>query len=86
MVSRATPADVDEVVALLQANEAPRGNGVARMLYERLKSELPGREGILFVRKDNTASLRAHLRLPGMEQRGEFSADGVTFVVVSYSA
>ena len=64
--------------------EAARGRGVARTLFERLRAELPGREGILFVRKDNTASLRAHQRLAGMRIRGEFSVDGVTFVVLSY--
>ncbi len=63
-----------------------RGRGVAGTLFERLKAELPGREGILFVRKDNAASLRAHERLAGMRVRGEFSVDGVTFVVLSYGA
>lgn len=65
--------------------EAARGHGVARMLFERLKGELPGREGILFIRKDNEASLRAHQGLAGVRVRGEFSIDGVTFVVLSYA-
>jgi ribosomal protein S18 acetylase RimI-like enzyme len=65
--------------------EAARGRGVAGVLFERLKSELPGREGILFVRKDNTASLRAHQRLAGVRERGEFAVDGVAFVVLSYA-
>jgi len=65
--------------------EAARGRGVARMLFESLKGELPGREGVLFVRKDNEASLRAHERLAGMRVRGEFSVDDVTFVVLSYA-
>jgi hypothetical protein len=64
--------------------DAVRGRGVARMLFDRLRSELPGREGILFIRRDNAASLRAHERLPGMQVRGEFSADGAGFVVLSF--
>ncbi|HEX8791771.1 MAG TPA: GNAT family N-acetyltransferase [Polyangiaceae bacterium] len=64
--------------------QSARGRGVARMLFERLKGELRGREGILFVRKDNEASLRAHKRLAGIQIRAEFSADGVTYVVLSY--
>ncbi len=64
--------------------EAARGHGVMRTLFERLTSELSNREGILFVRKDNAASLRAHQRLPGMHVRGEFTVDDVTFVVLSY--
>jgi hypothetical protein len=65
--------------------EAARGCGVAGRLFDRLRAELPGREGILFVRKDNAVSLRAHQRLAGMQVRGEFSVDGVTFVVLSYA-
>jgi len=34
-------------------SDAARGRGVARMLFERLRAELPGREGILFIRSDN---------------------------------
>jgi hypothetical protein len=64
--------------------EAARGLGVARMLYERLRAALPGREGILFIRRDNEPSLRAHQRLAGMQVRGEFTAEGVPFVVLSF--
>ena len=66
-------------------SDAARGRGVARMLFERLRAELPGREGILFIRSDNEASLRAHQRLAGMRVRGEFSVDGVSFVVLSFA-
>jgi hypothetical protein len=65
---------------------AARGLGVARMLYERLRAALPGREGILFIRQDNGPSLRAHQRLAGMQVRGDFTADGVSFVVLSFVA
>ena len=66
--------------------ERHRGSGLVAMLFERLKSELPGREGILFVRRDNEASLDAHRRKLGMCQRGVFSLDGVDYVVLSYRA
>lgn len=65
--------------------DAARGRGVAGMLFDRLRAELPGREGILFIRKDNASSLRAHEKLAGMRVRGEFSTRGVAFVVLSYA-
>lgn len=65
--------------------ESARGLGLTRLLFERLRGELTGREGILFVRKDNDASLKAHRRLPGMQVRGEFSVEDMTFVVFSFA-
>ena len=47
-----------------------RGLGIAEMLFARLKAELPGREGILFIRRDNVASLRVHRTKLGMVPRG----------------
>lgn len=67
-------------------DERHRGSGLAAMLFDRLKSELPGREGVLFIRRDNGASLDAHRRKLGMCQRGAFSLDGVEYVVLSYRA
>lgn len=66
--------------------DGARGLGVARILYERLRAALPGREGILFIRQDNEPSLRAHQRLAGMQIRGAFTAAGVPFVVLSFVA
>jgi hypothetical protein len=65
--------------------EEARGRGVAGRLFERLKAELPGREGILFIRKDNVASLRAHQRLAGMRVRAEFRVGDESFVAFSYA-
>jgi ribosomal protein S18 acetylase RimI-like enzyme len=61
-----------------------RGRGLAERLFARLKAELPGREGILFIRSDNTASIRAHRDKLGMEPRGAFTAEGVDYLVLSY--
>jgi GNAT superfamily N-acetyltransferase len=61
-----------------------RGQGLAGKLLAFLKRALPGREGILFIRSDNAASLRAHRDKLGMTARGTFSLDGVDYAVLSY--
>ncbi len=43
----------------------------------------PGREGILFIRRDNLASLRAHLKM-GMREVAEFVFNGAEMAVLSY--
>lgn len=60
-----------------------RGRGLATLLFAALRAELPGRQGILFIRRDNSASLKAHLKM-GIEQVGEFSYRGVTHAVLAY--
>ena len=63
---------------------ADRGQGLAEKLFGYLKAVLPGREGILFIRADNAASIRAHRDKLGMSPRGTFSLDGIDHVVLSY--
>jgi len=63
-----------------------RGLGIAEMLFARLKAELPGREGILFIRRDNVASLRVHRTKLGMVPRGDFDVNGAGYTVLSYRA
>jgi hypothetical protein len=63
--------------------EAERGRELARRLFESLKQRLPGREGILFIRADNSASLRAHEKM-GVVPRGTFRHNDHDFVVLSY--
>jgi hypothetical protein len=63
-----------------------RGQGLAERLFSLLKMELPGREGILFIRRDNAASIRAHQQKLEMDVRGVFSVDGVGYAVLSYNA
>jgi len=44
---------------------------------------LPGREGILFIRRDNPASLRAHEKM-GMREVAGFVFNGNDYVALSY--
>jgi predicted GNAT superfamily acetyltransferase len=60
-----------------------RGAGVADAMVAEVKRLLPGREGILFIRRDNPASLRAHAKL-GMREVAGFAQDGAEFAVFAY--
>lgn len=60
-----------------------RGGGVMAAMVAELKRQLPGREGILFIRSDNAASLRAHAKL-GMRDVAGFVHDGADFAVFAY--
>lgn len=59
-----------------------RGQGLLAGLYAALQQHYPGREAILFIRRDNAASLRAHERL-GMHEVAGFALDGVDYAVFS---
>jgi L-amino acid N-acyltransferase YncA len=63
--------------------EAERGRGLANAMFVALRARLPGREGILFIRRDNPASLRAHAKM-GMTEVAEFAHDGAVHAVLSY--
>ena len=52
-------------------------------MFTRLRALLPGREGILFIRCDNVASLRAHEKM-GMREVASFTHDGIGFAVFAY--
>lgn len=60
-----------------------RGRGVAAAMFAALRALLPGREGILFIRTDNAASLRAHAKM-GMRQVATFEHGGATMLVLAY--
>jgi predicted GNAT superfamily acetyltransferase len=60
-----------------------RGNGLAQAMFAELRRLLPAREGILFIRRDNVASLRAHQKM-GMNEVGHFVFAGSEFSVLSY--
>ena len=60
-----------------------RGRGVAAALVADLARRLPGREGILFIRTDNAASIRAHEKL-GMRHVGKFRHGGAEMLVLSF--
>ncbi len=65
--------------------EDARGLGLARTMFIELQRHLPGREGILFIRRDNPASLRAHEKM-GMKEVAGFVFDGRECAVFSYVA
>lgn len=60
-----------------------RGKGLAQKMFAELRRLEPGREGVLFIRKDNEPSLRAHLKM-GMKEVGSFPFKGVDHAVFSY--
>jgi L-amino acid N-acyltransferase YncA len=60
-----------------------RGRGLAAAMFAALRARLPGREGVLFIRRDNEASLRAHTKL-GMSEAAEFKHKDRDFAVLSY--
>jgi len=63
-------------------DQAARGKGVLETLYAELTRRRPNREAILFIKANNTRSLRAHARL-GLVQVARFTLDGEVFVVLS---
>jgi predicted GNAT family acetyltransferase len=80
----AYPGSADAYVyGPVAVDASERGRGLTGRLFLELKRLLPGREGILFIRADNTASLRAHEKL-GVIQHGEFMHQGFRFLVFSY--
>jgi predicted GNAT superfamily acetyltransferase len=60
-----------------------RGKGLARAMFSELRRLTPAREGILFIRRDNSASLRAHAKM-GMREVAGFVFGGNEFAVLSY--
>lgn len=60
-----------------------RGKGLAQLLFEELRRLLPGREGVLFIRRDNEASIRSHHKM-GMREVSSFMYGDVEHIVLSY--
>lgn len=96
--SRAMNADLPIVQAMFSAyhgspdayvygpicvGEDERGKGLAQRMFAELRRLEPGREGILFIRKDNEPSLRAHLKM-GMKEVATFQFNGFDHAVFSY--
>lgn len=96
--TRAMNADIPIVKAMFEAYEgtgdayvygpicvgaSERGKGLAQSLFAQLRLQQPGREGILFIREDNEASLKAHMRM-GINQVAEFQFNGFVYRVFSY--
>mgnify|MGYP000923902226 FL=1 len=60
-----------------------RGQGLAQRMFDALRVLEPGREGVLFIRTDNTPSLRAHLKM-GMREVARFPFNGFEYAVFAY--
>jgi len=65
--------------------ESERGRGLAGAMFEALRAQLPGRECITFIRRDNRASVKAHCKM-GMREVAEFTQETVAYVIMSYVA
>ena len=96
--SRALNADVPIISAMLAAypgtadayvygpicvSAEERGKGLAQAMFSELIRLEPAREGILFIRRDNAASLRAHAKM-GMSKVDTFEFGGNELAVFSY--
>jgi predicted GNAT superfamily acetyltransferase len=60
-----------------------RGKGLAEAMFTELRRLERGREGILLIRRDNPASLRAHAKM-GMHEVAGFAFGGTDYAVLSY--
>lgn len=60
-----------------------RGRGLASRLFDAQRSLLRGREGVAFVRRDNTTSRAFHVKC-GFREVAEFAHGSIEYVVVSY--
>jgi hypothetical protein len=60
-----------------------RGRGLAAAMFGALRALLPGREGVLFIRSDNAASIRARAKM-GIRQVATFPYNGTVMLVLSY--
>ena len=59
-----------------------RGRGLALLLMAAQHRQLPGREGVAFVRFDNAASRATHAKA-GYRETATFTHAGVTYVAVA---
>ena len=65
--------------------DTERGQGLLALLYEAMRARNPGGEAVLFIRRDNIGSLRAHQRL-GMAEVASYVLDGAQYAVYSDAA
>jgi predicted GNAT family acetyltransferase len=65
--------------------ESERGRGLASAMFKALQAQLPGRECITFIRRDNPSSTKAHCKM-GMREVAEFMQENVAYVVMSHVA
>jgi len=63
--------------------DSERGKGLAGIMFEALRTRLPGRPAMTFIRADNGPSLNAHRKM-GMQELGPFSCKGVPHIAFGY--
>lgn len=78
----ATPGAYNSGPLCIAASE--RGRGLALKLFELQRQLLKGREGVAFIRKDNSNSRTAHAKY-GFKEVAEFTHSGIEYLVVAYS-
>lgn len=64
-------------------SHAQRGKGLAQLMFRELLQKEPNREGILFIKSDNEASLRAHEKM-GIRKVSHFRFNNADFDVFAY--
>lgn len=62
--------------------DSERGQGLLALLYAAMRAQHGRAEAVLFIRRDNIGSLRAHERLD-MREVAVFAFDGAQFAVYS---
>lgn len=60
-----------------------RNQGLAKKMFAALRPRVAGKEGVLFIRNDNVASLKAHVNM-GMKRVAEFGFSGKSYSVFSF--
>jgi L-amino acid N-acyltransferase YncA len=83
--SRSVHAQTAYIYGPICVAESERGHGLATALFAELRERLPERECVAFVRRDNAASLRAHLKM-GMKDVASFEHDGAAHAVLAFAA
>lgn len=64
-------------------SQTQRGKGLAQLMFKELLYQEPNREGILFIRSDNEASLIAHEKM-GIKKVADFNFNNNEFYVFAY--
>lgn len=64
-------------------SQTQRRKGLAQLMFQKLIELEPNREGILFIKSDNLASLKAHQKM-GMQKVSSFHFNDADFDVYAY--
>lgn len=63
-------------------DEEFRGQGVIKLMYQKLQQLLPEFRPLLFIEEDNLESIRAHHKL-GLTEKAKFTFNGQHFLIFS---